>query len=212
MIYVTASNTASNGVTSSYHRIAGAHLSASLQNIEVEVESWPTETQAAEGMPPVSRAIYRIPISSLGDSASFVEDLKAAVVGPHGFGGGSIVPAEVVDLNTAKARKRAAILARRDHEEKTSTFEALGETFLSDPMRITGAAAGALAAAALSVPFGVTWTLANDTSLSLDDTEMLTVGLAQLAHADAIHQHARTLLAEVDAATTISEVDAVDVW
>lgn len=209
-IFIAAPSVGSNGVETHFHQVATAKLSDDLQHFVCEVHSWPSSLQAAEGMPPATRIIHRIPIASLASSASVVEDLKSALVGLNGFDAGAVVPVNTANLEMAKARKKAFLKARRDYLERSSTFMFAGNEYLSDPLRISGATTAALIAQVNSQVFELTWTLANDTPVVLNGSDMLNLGLAQLAHVDALHEHARVKFAEVDAATTISEVEAIE--
>lgn len=115
-------------------------------------------------------------------------------------------------LAEAKADRRALMRAARDAAEDAG-FTWDGSAFYSDARsesRIQGAVILAMLAAAVPTTFSIVWTLADDTSRTLDGDDMIAVGQALGAHVDAVFAHERTKLAAIDAATTIAEVDAID--
>ena len=70
---------------------------------------------------------------------------------------------------------------------------------------------GALQLAALIPDFSIDWTLADNTVRALSGSELAAVGVALGLHVGTQHAKARTLRAQIEAATTADEVDAV-VW
>ena len=58
--------------------------------------------------------------------------------------------------------------------------------------------------------FSVVWTLADNTARTLNAAQMQQVGAALGVHVNTQHVKARTLRAEIDAATTAAEVAAVE--
>ncbi|PPE71483.1 DUF4376 domain-containing protein [Caldimonas thermodepolymerans] len=112
-------------------------------------------------------------------------------------------------LSAVKREAKARITAARDAAEDGSRFECDGAVYQSDLPRISGASLGALTALLNGQPFAVDWTLADNTVKTLDAPGMLRVGFAQFAHINALHQKARQLKAQIDAATTIAEVEAI---
>lgn len=112
-------------------------------------------------------------------------------------------------LEDHKAAKWAEIRAARDAAE-FGGFTWDGSAFDSDPMsqsRIQGAAQ----LAQLSPAFSVDWTLADNNVRTLTGPEMIAVGVELGVHVSAQHAAARTLRAQILAATTAAEVEAV-VW
>ena len=70
---------------------------------------------------------------------------------------------------------------------------------------------GALQLAALIPDFSIDWTLADNTVRALSGSELAAVGVALGLHVGTQHAKARVLRAQIEAATTADEVDAV-VW
>lgn len=65
------------------------------------------------------------------------------------------------------------------------------------------------ALAALIPDFSIDWTLANNTARNLSAADLANVGAALGMHVAAQHAKARTLRSQIEAATTVAEVDAV---
>lgn len=128
----------------------------------------------------------------------------------HVDGGGYVEPADVGPL---KAAVRATINAARDQREQGG-FPYAGRIVDSDIascIRIAGAASAAQAALAQQQPFGVDWTCADNSVLSLDAAGVIGMLAALAVHSDAMHQHARTLKAQIDAAEDAAAVEAIDI-
>lgn len=70
---------------------------------------------------------------------------------------------------------------------------------------------GALQLAALIPDFSIDWTLADNTVRALSGSELAAVGVALGLHVGTQHAKARVLRAQIEAAATADEVDAV-VW
>jgi len=114
-------------------------------------------------------------------------------------------------LNDLKAAQWALIKRARDAAEQAG-FVWDGSTFDCDPTsqsRIQGGALMATTALLNSAPFGINWTLADNTTRTLDAAQMIAVGLAMGQHIDSTHQIGRALRAEIDAATTAAAINAV---
>lgn len=75
--------------------------------------------------------------------------------------------------------------------------------------RIQGAAQLATLAQATGQPFSIDWTLADNTQVTLTAAEMIGVGVALGHHVNEAHGIARTLRAQIDAATTPEQLEAI---
>lgn len=110
-----------------------------------------------------------------------------------------------------KAAKWAEVKAAREAVE-FGAFAWDGSMFDCDQIsqqRIQGAAQLATLASMTSAPFSIDWTLADNTVRTLNATDMIAVGMALGAHINVQHATSRTLRAQIDAATTLAEVQAV---
>ncbi|MDR1701328.1 MAG: DUF4376 domain-containing protein [Sporomusaceae bacterium] len=114
-------------------------------------------------------------------------------------------------LDELKAIKRPQINVIRDAKEQGG-FLFNGKSYDSDSIsvqRISIAAQNALAAKIVNTRFEIDWTLADNSSVTLDADGILGVSQALAVHAATVHSIAKTLKDAVDAATTVEEVDAV---
>ena len=68
---------------------------------------------------------------------------------------------------------------------------------------------GAVQLAAMAPGFTIDWTLANNSVRNLNGEDMANVGAALGMHVATQHAKARTLRSQIEAATTVAEVDAV---
>lgn len=115
------------------------------------------------------------------------------------------------NLKRLKAKKWQEMKDARDAIEFGS-FTWDGSTFDSDPVsasRITGAFALALAAKLTGQPFSEEWTLLDNTTRTLSADDMLAVGVARGTAVAAAHHRASTLRAQISAATTAQQVEAI---
>jgi len=114
-------------------------------------------------------------------------------------------------LDELKAAKKAEINAERDRRE-ISGFPYLGKTFDSDQRshsRITTAVQAAQAAMAVGQPFLIEWTCADNSTIELTGEQMVGVPVAFAMYGNALHQTARSLKTQVDAAQTAEEVASI---
>ena len=121
-----------------------------------------------------------------------------------------VIPPEVL-LSSAKHRQRTSINALRERRE-FSRFTWDGSVFDCDERsqaRLQGALQLANMALATGQPFSVDWTLADNTVRTLASMDMVGVGQALAGHVLTCHLTARALKAQIDAAASIEEVEAV---
>lgn len=113
------------------------------------------------------------------------------------------------DLDEAKALKWAEIKAARFAAEYGG-FEWGGSPFDSDSVS-QQRLSGAVQLAQMDSGFSIAWTLADDTVRTLNQVEMISVGVALGIHVQTGFAKGQALRAQIDAATTQAEVQAV-VW
>ena len=114
-------------------------------------------------------------------------------------------------LDEVKAEKLAKIKADRN-AAITGGFTYLNKPIDSDRdsvMAITGAAVAALAAKAAGIPYSVTWTCADDSTLTLDADGVLGMSITLAQFADAQHTKGRPLKDAIKNATAVDAVEAV---
>lgn len=125
------------------------------------------------------------------------------------------LPADQIAANIASKKQAllAAVTAKRD-ETETLGFPYLGKVIDSDPrsvQRINTAAQAAMLASMAAQPFAVEWTCADNSTIQVDAEKMVAMPAALAAHANALHEHARTLKAAIQAAANAQELSAIDI-
>ena len=116
----------------------------------------------------------------------------------------------VLNLDLAKQQARAKINAARDAAE-VAGFTAYGKTFDSDKTSQQRILIAANTAQVVGSSFTIDWTCADNSVITLDYAQMLGLPVIMAQAGNALHQKARTLKAQIDAATTLEEINAV-VW
>lgn len=116
-------------------------------------------------------------------------------------------------IQEAKMSKKAEINSIRDKEELLP-FEYLNKSFDADDKSIKRLSLAAQAAQAAllsgnSELFLITWTCADNTTIDLNAVQMVGILEAMLRRGNDLHVKARELKAQIDAATTAEEVEAV---
>ena len=126
---------------------------------------------------------------------------------------GAIAAAPMPTLAEVQAKARKEVITARD-TTITSGFPYLGKTIDSDRdsvMSITGAGVAALAAKAAGLPYSVTWTCADDSTIVLDADGVLGMVVTLAMFADAQHAKARPLKDAIKNAKTPEDIGKV-VW
>lgn len=113
------------------------------------------------------------------------------------------------DINEAKTLKWTEVKKARDQAE-FGTFEWDGSVFDCDTIS-QQKIMGAVQLSQLISVYSETWTLANNTTRVLNQSDILQVGIALGQHLSNIHNISRDLRASIDACTTKEEVDAISV-
>lgn len=114
-------------------------------------------------------------------------------------------------LESAKTRAWSRIKAERD-EREFSTVTWAGVTFdadLQSQFRIRSAAIDALRAHLAGEPYSETWTLADNNTRVMNAVDMISLSNTIRLRSSLIHASARTLRAQLDAADTPEECEAI---
>lgn len=209
-MYLTRTMTAEgSGVAVEHHAIARAELAGDLTSLVVMIEQWPNEQARINRSTPSGYWRLQIDLRSLDMSRGLPAAVRAAVLADRAFTGGSWAPGSDDTVATAKARRWSAIKAER-RRHVAGTFTAAGKTYNCNREAITLATHGAmLAKAALDLTWTKTWTLADNTSATLTADQVLTVARAFDDYIGALWVTGRTLRAQIAAATTIAQVEAI---
>lgn len=112
-----------------------------------------------------------------------------------------------LDIDLARSKKWKAIKIERQMRE-LSTFEWNTHTFQCDQasqMRIQSA----VQAAIIDDGLNMVWTLADNTTQTFSAAEIKQIGQALANHVNTCHERGRILRAEIQAATTQEELEAI---
>lgn len=124
--------------------------------------------------------------------------------------GGAYIYTQPVDLTVEKTKAKDRITLARNAEEFAG-FMAYGKEFDSDSDSQRRILIAANTAQVVGEAFSIEWTCADNSVLTLDYAQMLGLPAIMAQYGDTLHQKARTLKAQIDAATTLEEINAV-VW
>ena len=116
----------------------------------------------------------------------------------------------LLNLSTAKTSAKARITQARDADELNG-LEAYGKTFDSDVDSQRRILVAANTAQVVGESFSIDWTCADNSVLTLGYEQMIGLPAIMAQVGDQLHQKARTLKAQIDAATTLAEIESV-VW
>jgi len=163
---------------------------------------------ATELVPPTPGANQQVVFSN---GAWALQDIPVPTPAPV-----APVPTAAELLATAQASKVAAIQAAWQAQEQGG-FPYLGKTIQSDPLnaqRITFASIGAQAAITANTDSAYTgsWLCADGTLLPLTAQQTVSMADAFAVFGLGIYNHAQALLLQVQAATTVTAVQAISIW
>lgn len=116
----------------------------------------------------------------------------------------------VADLALPKSEARRRINKARD-EKEANGFQAFGKVFDSDQRSIQRISLAVHAATAMGDGFVIDWTCKDNSVVALSYAQVLQLPMIMAAAGMALHVKARDLKAQIDAAQTLEEIEAV-VW
>lgn len=117
-------------------------------------------------------------------------------------------------LAIAATEKRAEVNGLRLACEVSGCETPLGrvDTDGDSQRKINGAVTMALIAQTAGQPFTVDWTMADNSLVTHDAPAMIAMGVAVGQHVSDCHERGAALKAEIDAADTVEEIEAVDIY
>lgn len=126
------------------------------------------------------------------------------------LGDGTVHTEETLALRERKDRMLAAVKAKRDACEQAGCQTPYGPIDTNpDSQRKVGG--GSTAALALGASFSKKWRMADNSYQVLDAAKMIEVGLLVVAHVDACQQRKNDLDEAIEEATTLAELDLIDI-
>ena len=119
----------------------------------------------------------------------------------------------VADLGWLRSQRWSLIRAARDAARAGGCDSAIGRVDTGGDSLIlaNGASSAAMAASAANQPFSIGWTRADNTTVELDGSAMIALGLAIVAHVGACHAEGVARRAALDAAVDEAAIAAVPV-
>lgn len=114
----------------------------------------------------------------------------------------------VLNMDMAKSSAKRMITEARNAEEKAG-FMAYGKLIDSDSLSVARITTSVQAAQAIGSTFSINWTCADNSVITLDHDQMIAMPALMSDVANAIHEKARSLKAQIDAATTPEEINAI---
>lgn len=115
-----------------------------------------------------------------------------------------------VGVNLAKQEAKNQINSARD-AARNGGFSAFDKVFDSDEASRTNILFASQAANMLPDDFTINWTCADNSQITLSKTQLLQLPVFLVSAGNVIHQRALELKAQIDAANTLEEINAV-VW
>ncbi|MFZ4165318.1 DUF4376 domain-containing protein [Brevundimonas sp. NPDC058933] len=192
------------GVEARAHRIHS--LNVSDDRVEITINSYVNET----GTMPVWQDAYPMPFDDfcLGTYPQNVHEWLISPSGP--FLGGSVV-LEVSKFEDLKVKTLARIneLRKAVAEGGCETPFGVVDTTPTSQSNIQAAFSMATLAKASGQPYSVVWRRLDNTEVTLDADGVIAMGAAVLAHIDRAYRHSWTLKAQVEAATTLEELESM---
>lgn len=115
------------------------------------------------------------------------------------------------DIIELRANKWAEIKAERDHLEQAGVpyMDKVLDSDTTSVQRIAIAVQAAQAAIAAEQPFTLEWTTQDNTPLTMDATQVVGMSVALAMYSDSLHQTARTLREQIEAAETAEALEAI---
>ena len=141
------------------------------------------------------------------------EETDPALVGGEWMQQWSVRDKTAQELVDAKAAMRAEINATKAVKQSGQAPTAQGAVDCDTDSRdkLNGAVLMALLAIQNSQPFALSWTMADNSQVSLDAAGAIALGQEVGGYIAAVHGHAITLKAAIDAAATFTELAAIDI-
>lgn len=145
----------------------------------------------------VSVAEYQIIDTGLVSPSGWVEDISTVLVDIDP----PIADAKQMQWNTIRMHRDQAEFSNMTFQDNIYQTDTVSQA------RINGAVTASLMDANITMQ----WTLLDNSTVTLNATNIQALGANLVSHVDQLHTYARTLRAAIDAANTVAEVQAV-IW
>ncbi|WP_312340276.1 DUF4376 domain-containing protein [Anaerospora hongkongensis] len=114
-------------------------------------------------------------------------------------------------LEEVKTRKWNSVRIERDRLEQAGVpyLEKMLDSDTVSVQRIAIAVQAAQAAIAANVPFTLAWTMQDNTAVEMDAAQVVGMSVALAQYSDSLHQTARALREQIEAAETAEELEFI---
>lgn len=201
------------GLSAGYHRVAQVVINAT--DVLATIHSWPTKEMFEAAGPMALPGIVdtvSVPNSVLTpDTLSAVEQWLISNQISSFFGG--VLDTDTDELTRAKTTKQRLLREQRDAREASGVVvDGIGAvaTDVASQRLLTGAAVLALIATQAQQPFFIEWTLVDLSSVQLSAAEVIACSVAVGTYVAGVFAAHRVAVLAVEAASTIEEVNLVN--
>jgi hypothetical protein len=201
-----------SGVPLSYHRVQDVRMSPDGLALLIRGGSWASVIQCESGMSPLEVWMERIELATLATSQGLLADIGASLITGELFAGGQIVPSPGVSVEQTQAMKWTEIKGWRQAafdaplQTPYGTFHSHrdGRAEISDSVLL------AQTMLSLDPNYAITYTLVDNSVITLTIPEMVNVGLMLGAKMQAAYARARDLRVQVyDSEATVGSIQAL---
>ena len=194
------------GVNANYHRIASIVVNPADETVALVVNSYAAEFAAL----PCWQETHSMPMSEFSTGSYPANVYEWVVSNP-----GPLVGGALYDDPTSLEAKRSKTL-RRINEMREAvvnggclTPSGVVDTNEISRNNVAAACQVALRASLTEAPYSVVWRLLDNSEVTVDAAGMLAIGDAVLFHVDRAYRLSWTLKAQVEAATSIEQIDNI---
>lgn len=190
-----------------YHVVKKGSIDYETESLTVVVASWTDRDSCIRGDKPKMTAVNIDLAQVLDPEQALINKQDCA------FFGGVIQTETSLPLEVARGVKWENIKRSREQDINRPLVMAYGvfQAGVEDRKNITDAILLANTLAALEQPVAIEWTLLDNSVITLDQTQLVQLGLALGARTQAAYSQARTLREQIDAAESQEDLDAI-VW
>ena len=193
------------GIDVSYHKIIMMTSKPDMTAIQLHVGSWTSEEAYKSGIPATWNSYPEIPLATSLDSAETeLSKLEPFI--------GAVKIADWNPLEFEKFKKWLEIKTIRNTKEQNGFVWNSTKTFDSSTnsqLKLQNLAIQAQQALDQNKEFSVTWTLKDNTDVTLNAQEILEVNAALSKHIQDLYEISRNLRPLIDNAQTVEEVQRV---
>jgi hypothetical protein len=208
MIAIEKQVTAANGANVSYHVLERVELARDADALVVLVASYPSLQSRDAGHEPSARAAYRLELSAV--APTLIDAITGAITATGPLAGGAALQ-EGTSLEIAKRRKLVEMKAACDGEIAADISTAAGAfpCNLDARQQYVGLMTISLRLNQLGQPSAVTVERSNGSIVNATTAQISDLALAVHTKEQVAYAKLRAVRQQIDAATTVAEVQAI---